>query len=1072
MRNQTFPRVSAARNVCLFCTHRVVRDAPIPSRSTPYPQRRHLKSSSTAFQQAASAEKYEDERIDHQKSQTSSWGGAGWGRTFSSQGPTLNRFEQQAKERIHQQMGGTNNTVESERRSPRNRSQKEPGTFEERKTLSRVTQNLRQSSTGIFSKSRVSRVTAGASLPGHAGSEHYEESGHSSPFCSMQWNKKTQDSLHFKPENSVPGNKRDKDSVIKMRFGPDHSVRRDNENQGSVTRKHLRPGQRDYRLNMNIGQEKPPDAEPFDTQLISQWRHLKLNRPPPPLESQQVKQDLTDRLRRAKTDDRHQRYAEERDTRERHSRDKSFVGFRNIERESPVPNKASEKTEEGGTVIYTPNLSKNHDDWPPKFRDQPNYRTSDRTSDRTPNRMLPVRFERTANRFVKMQEELPQRRDRDNMRRRDKFAFDFEEEFQAREEENKKKEKKKERRKAKHAEAVAHPTPIFLPQYISVSNLAAALRVRFEDFVRKLEELGFEDVQSDHVLNAENAGLVAMEYNFEPVVDESEDRDLHAAPVAEDRSEIPLRPPVVTIMGHVDHGKTTILDYLRKSSVAATEFGGITQHIGAFSVALSSGKTITFLDTPGHAAFLNMRQRGANVTDIVVLVVAADDSVMPQTLEAIKHAQAARVPIIVAINKIDKPEAAPERVKHDLARHGIEVEDFGGDTQVVAVSGKTGQGIKDLEGAISLQSEILDHRAETDGPVEGWVLEATTKKSGRVATVLVRRGNLKQGDILVAGTTWTRVRTLRNEGGITVNAVGPGMPVEVDGWEDQPDAGDEVLEAPDEQKAKDVVDWRIEKEERVKLAKDMEAINEARKAEQEKRERGNRATAAGPDADADQATSQDVAASSKRSNVVPFILKADVSGSAEAVHEAISTLGNNEVWSHILRSGVGGVSEFDVEHAAAARGHILAFNTTAEPRIRQMAEVKGVEIIEDNVIYRLVNTVKAKLSEKLAPLVTQKVTGEAEVAQVFEISLGGRKKNKIAGCKVRYGVVGRGNRVRVQRRGEQIYDGTITSLKNVKKDVSEMRKGTECGIGFENWEAFKEGDKIQTYEEMTEKRYL
>ncbi|THZ69967.1 initiation factor 2, partial [Aureobasidium pullulans] len=388
-------------------------------------------------------------------------------------------------------------------------------------------------------------------------------------------------------------------------------------------------------------------------------------------------------------------------------------------------------------------------------------------------------------------------------------------------------------RQVRRAEAM---TPINLPEFVSVSKLAQLTNVTYQEMAEKMGELGFENTSHDHVLGAEEAGLIAMEYNFDPTLGaqdkaEAEERDLKPLPEpeAEDKEFLPVRPPVVAIMGHVDHGKTTILDYLRKSSIAATEHGGITQHIGAFSVALSSGKTITFLDTPGHAAFLEMRKRGATVTDIIILVVAADDSVKPQTIEAIKHAQSANVPIIVAVNKIDKEEANVDRVKQDLARHGVEIEDFGGETQVVPVSGKTGQGIDELEDAAVTLSEILDHRADTEGQVEGWVLEATTKKAGRVATVLVRRGTIKPGTIIVAGKTWARVRSLRNEAGVTQMSAGPGTPVEVDGWRDQPSAGDEVLQAPNEQKAADVVAFRDELEERIRMAEDMEKINTQRR---------------------------------------------------------------------------------------------------------------------------------------------------------------------------------------------------------------------------------------------------
>lgn len=649
---------------------------------------------------------------------------------------------------------------------------------------------------------------------------------------------------------------------------------------------------------------------------------------------------------------------------------------------------------------------------------------------------------------------------------------------------------KRERRAAKKPE----PLPIYLPEYISVANLATALNMRYENFVAKLESLGYEDVQSDQIFDAENASLVASECNFTAVFGETgADKDLVALLEPEDKSIFPPRPPVVTIMGHVDHGKTTILDYFRKSSVVATEFGGITQHIGAFNVPFPSGRTITFLDTPGHAAFLSMRQRGANMTDIVVLVVAADDSVKPQTIEAIKHAQAARVPIIVAVSKMDKEGASPDKVKGDLARHGVEVEDYGGDTQVVCVSAKSGKGMNDLEEAISTQSEILDHRADVDNEVEGWIVEATTKSYGRVATVLVRRGTLKSGNILVAGRTWARVRVLRNEAGAPVDAVGPGLPVEVDGWREQPEAGDEVLQASDEQKAASVVEFRTEQRERKQLAKDMEAIGDARRQLSEKRAREaaeKEALAAGKaDADADAAPPEQAHDGPIE---VPFIIKADVSGSAEAVDDSVAAVGNSEIRTRTLRLGVGPVSEWDVEHAAAARGFVLAFNIPLDAKVSRLAAELGVRVIEHNIIYRLVDEVRELVAARLPPLTTQRVEGEADIMQVFQINVKKRQMVAIAGCRVRNGVVTKGSKTRVLRGAKVIYDGesilvfslcarghplissagTLTSLKNVKKDVTEMRKGTECGIGLAEWEDFLEGDQIQCYEEKLEKRTL
>jgi translation initiation factor IF-2 len=616
-------------------------------------------------------------------------------------------------------------------------------------------------------------------------------------------------------------------------------------------------------------------------------------------------------------------------------------------------------------------------------------------------------------------------KDKKKDRRREEFATEEDNHVNA--VADRKAELKKERKAAKAAKKAAAPTPVLLPEYISVANLATVLKVRLENFVEKMEELGFEETGTDYVLNGETAGLIAQEYNFEPLIDRSESEDLKARPAAEDPSIFSQRAPVVTIMGHVDHGKTTILDYLRKSSVAAGEAGGITQHIGAFSVPMPSGKVITFLDTPGHAAFLNMRQRGANVTDIVILVVAADDSVKPQTIEAINHAKSARVPIIVAINKIDKEDTNIDRVKQDLARHGVDVEDYGGDTQVVCVSGKTGQGMDELEEAALTLSDVLDMRADTKGAAEGWVLEASIKSMGKVATVLVRCGTMRPGDFIVAGKTWARIRCMRNEAGVEITEAGPGTPVEIDGWKEQPLAGDEVLQAPTEQKAKSVVDYRIEKEERDRLAEDMEAINEDRKITNEKRmkeklelEASKKRTA---EENAEHDAQEEVVEEEHGPKQVYFILKGDVSGSVEAVTDSIAAIGNSEIRPVILRSGVGHLSEFDVEHAAVAKGFLISFNNPIDPMIQKKADAAKVKILDHNIIYRLVDDVKGTLSEFLPPIVSHKVLGEAEVAQVFNITVKGRKQKPIAGCKVRNGVMGRNTKVRVFRKGKKVFDG-------------------------------------------------
>lgn len=592
----------------------------------------------------------------------------------------------------------------------------------------------------------------------------------------------------------------------------------------------------------------------------------------------------------------------------------------------------------------------------------------------------------------------------------DEFDVD---EYNQRRQERKRLKQERARQREKEAEAEAHP--LYLPEFISVSNFADVVGMRPAQLVDRMEEMGFEDVTYSHVLDAEVSGLIATELGYEPMFDTGAEQDLTAAPEPEDKSMMPIRPPVVTIMGHVDHGKTTILDWLRKSSVVASEHGGITQHIGAFSVAMPSGKSITFLDTPGHAAFLDMRRRGADVTDIVVLVVAADDSVKPQTVEAIKHATSAKVPIIVAISKSDKEGIDPERVKGDLSTHGIHVEDYGGEVQAIGVSGKTGLGMLELEEAIVTLSEVLDHRADAHGVVEGWVIEGTTKSYGRVATVLVRRGTLRPGDILVAGSTWTRVRTLRNEAGISVSEATPGTPVEIDGWREPPAAGTEMLQADDEQHAKQVVEYRLEREETQKLGEDTTAINEARRSLVERRQRE-----AGED---EESPAEEQASGPKPVN---FVIKADVDGSAEAVLNSVAALGNNEVYARVLRSEVGHISESDVELAAAANGHVISFSQPVDAAMSRMAEGLGVNIMDHNVIYKLVDDVKETLSEKLAPTVTHRVTGEAEIGQVFEISLKGRAKTSIAGCRVRNGMINRAKKVRVLRGQKTIYDGKHT----------------------------------------------
>ncbi|KOS17977.1 Translation initiation factor IF-2 [Escovopsis weberi] len=626
------------------------------------------------------------------------------------------------------------------------------------------------------------------------------------------------------------------------------------------------------------------------------------------------------------------------------------------------------------------------------------------------------------------------------------------------------KQRRKAEKEALKQKALEEPqvVPIFLPEYISASNLSRAVKQKVDQFLADMEEMGFENITADTIFTGETAALIAMEYGFEPTVDSGSERDLRPRPAPEDVSILPSRPPVVTIMGHVDHGKTTLLDWLRKSSVAAQEHGGITQHIGAFVVKMSSGKTITFLDTPGHAAFLSMRQRGANVTDIVVLVVAADDSVKPQTLEALKHATNAKVPIIVAINKIDKEDAKIDQVKADLARHGVEIEDFGGDVQVVCVSGKTGQGMGDLEENIVTLSEVLDVRAEDDGMAEGWILESSIKSQGRTATVLVKRGTLRPGDFIVAGQTWARIRTLRNEAGQELAAAPPGTPVEILGWRELPDAGQQVLQSPDEKRAKTAVEYRLEMAEREQSSLQL--------AEQEQRLRDKAAAAAAATEQGEDASGQ---ASAEPGVILQnFTVKADVVGSVEAVCGTILELGNHEVRPKILRSSAGPISEYDVDHAAASKSIIVNFNVPIQPHIKQRAEEAGVQILEHNVIYHVVDDAKAALSKLLPMAVSFRVTGEADVVQVFPINIKRRAYQNIAGCRVRNGSIKRSSRVKVLRGGQVVFEGKIDTLKHVKKDVQEMGKNTECGIGLEGFDDFQADDQIQTFEEIKEKRFL
>lgn len=629
--------------------------------------------------------------------------------------------------------------------------------------------------------------------------------------------------------------------------------------------------------------------------------------------------------------------------------------------------------------------------------------------------------------------------------------------------------KKKIERKPKAKKAKKENIKIAIPPFVTVSNLAFLMNVKLSSLILRLGEMGFENMTHDYILDKENAALIADEFGFDVNIGDESEMDLFPAP--RDETKLKPRPPVVTIMGHVDHGKTTILDYLRKSAIASGEFGGITQHIGAFSfVTPHSKKKITFLDTPGHAAFLSMRERGAIVTDIIILVVAGDDSVMPQTIEAIKHAKKSGVPLIVAINKCDKPGVKIDKVLGDLARYDVDIEDYGGDTQTVQVSGKTGLNMDKLEEAVITLSELSDFQAEQTGiSADGWVLESQVAKGlGNIATVLVRRGTVKPGLYLVAGNTYCKVRGMKDEHGKTVKAAGPSTPVQVWGWKELPLSGSQIIEADNEAVCKKVLKNREAREKQIQAAKDVELINEKRVQqvkELERQEKINELKLQG--LDASQFVEEETHAT-----VVKYIVKSDVYGSAEAIKESIDGLGNDEVRATVISHDAGEPTESELEMASALDAQVLCFNIKVPKAIKAKAERMGVAVHEENVIYRLIESVTAELTLRLKPLIETKVTAEAEIRDVFQITGKNKVLYKIAGCKVTSGVIKLSLKVRVRRGSEVVFSGTMSSLKHVKKDISEATKGFECGMSFEKWDKFEAGDVVESYEETEVPRYL
>lgn len=619
-------------------------------------------------------------------------------------------------------------------------------------------------------------------------------------------------------------------------------------------------------------------------------------------------------------------------------------------------------------------------------------------------------------------------------------------------------------------------TPVVLPKFSTVTYLSTLLKRPLVKVQNTMQNMGFSSNHWDYIVDDESAVLIAEELGIKAEINTNNGENLYPQSLPESMTEIPPRPPVVALMGHVDHGKTTLLDYFRNSRIVDGEKGGITQHIGAFLTKLSNSQEICFLDTPGHEAFLKLRQRGANLTDLILLVVAADDSVMPQTKEAIKHASAAGVPIIVALTKCDKPESKPDRVIADLAGAGVDVEAYGGETQCIPVSAITGQGIDDLVAALQAQIEIQDVRAPTKNfRAEGVVVESSVSKAlGPAATMIVRKGVLKPRQIVVAGTTWCRVRQLTNERSQSLKEAYPGTPVRITGWKELPEPGDTVLESPGgEAQAKRVVENRKRSLTAAQEAKQIVIMNDnmlLQQAEADKRARHEERAVLGlADVNVEKGTSEKTGP-----REVPFIIKADVAGSAEAMNDIIGQLGNHEIKATVLFSAVGSVTESDVFRAEVAgkNASIIAFNTNVPRQIERLAEQREVPIKRYDVIYKATEDVSAQLSSQLSPIVTRKVVGNAEIRAVFEITVKRKAKLQVAGIKVNRGIFAPSTLVQVVRGKNVIYDGLLATIQHGKDDVSEAHKGSEYGVTFNKWSEFKEGDIIEGYEEIKIPRYI
>ncbi|AMJ62181.1 translation initiation factor IF-2 [Bosea sp. PAMC 26642] len=586
---------------------------------------------------------------------------------------------------------------------------------------------------------------------------------------------------------------------------------------------------------------------------------------------------------------------------------------------------------------------------------------------------------------------------------------------------------------------------VIIPETITIQELANRMTERGVDVIRLLMKQGAMHKITD-VIDADTAQLVAEEmgHTVKRVAESDVEEGLFDTPDTDETLE--PRPAVVTIMGHVDHGKTSLLDAIRQTHVVSGEAGGITQHIGAYQVTTPSGAKVTFIDTPGHAAFTAMRARGAKVTDVVVLVVAADDGVMPQTIEAINHAKAAKVPLIVAINKIDKSDANPERVRSELLQYEIQVETLGGETLEIEVSAKTRQNLDKLLEAIALQAELLDLKADPVRPAEGTVIEAKLDRGrGPVATVLVQRGTLRTGDIVVAGSEWGRVRALIGDTGAQIKEAPPSLPVEVLGFNGTPEAGDRVAVVESEARAREITDYR-ERQKRDRVAARGGASGGGRSLAEMMR---------------------DLKEGAGRKEF-PLVIKGDVQGSVEAIVGTLEKVGNEEVRARVLQSGVGAITESDITLAQASGAAVIGFNVRAHKEAREAAERAGVEIRYYNIIYNLVDDVKAAMSGLLAPTLRETMLGNAQILEIFAVS----KVGKIAGCRVTDGTIERGANVRLIRDNVVVHEGKLAQLKRFKDDAKEVVAGQECGMSFENYQDMRAGDVIECYRVEEIKRTL